>query len=89
MTTVLEVYGRDEARETLLVGWNFPKGWVVQRTNIDVNSEAGTVATGDYQKGDSAVRLLPFCLMLLGIYMPFLPPPTLYRRVYTWDPKAC
>ncbi|CAM9283022.1 unnamed protein product, partial [Phaeothamnion confervicola] len=54
MSPLLEVYGRDTNRETLLVGWNYPSTWIVERPSLDRNSEDGTVATGDYQKGDTA-----------------------------------
>jgi len=54
MKALLEIYGRDQNRETLLVTWNYPNGWITQRPSLDTNSEDGTVATGDYQKGDSA-----------------------------------
>ncbi|CAM9371803.1 unnamed protein product [Scytosiphon promiscuus] len=62
--TLLEGYGKDgelnknslgsSNREPILVTWNYPKGWVVQRPNTDTNKEAGTVSTGDYGRGDSA-----------------------------------
>ncbi|CAM9839871.1 unnamed protein product [Ectocarpus sp. 6 AP-2014] len=61
--TLLEGYGKDGAlknslgssnRDPILVTWNYPKGWIVQRPNTDTNKEAGTVSTGDYGRGDSA-----------------------------------
>eukprot|EP00752_Nemacystus_decipiens_P004820 g4387.t1 len=61
--TLLEGYGKDGGlnaalgssnRDPILVTWNYPKGWIVQRPNTDTNKEAGTVSTGDYGRGDSA-----------------------------------
>eukprot|EP00903_Cladosiphon_okamuranus_P017704 g16303.t1 len=61
--TLLEGYGKDgdlknslgsSNRDPILVTWNYPKGWIVQRPNTDTNKEAGTVSTGDYGRGDSA-----------------------------------
>mmetsp|Transcript_7217 Transcript_7217/g.10758 ORF Transcript_7217/g.10758 Transcript_7217/m.10758 type:complete len:281 (+) Transcript_7217:11-853(+) len=54
MKPLLEIYGRDQSRETYLVTWNYPNGWITQRPSLDTNSEDGTISTGDYQKGDSA-----------------------------------
>lgn len=61
---VLEVYGKAVAAtsenkaattlEPLLVSFNSPNTWLVQRPNIDVNGEDGTISAGDYGKGDSA-----------------------------------
>ena len=61
---VLEVYGKVAAAtednkagvtlDPLLVSFNSPSAWLVQRPNIDVNGEDGTISTGDYGKGDSA-----------------------------------
>ena len=36
----------------------YPSLWVVSRPSIDKNGEEGTISAGDYQKGDSAVRLV-------------------------------
>ncbi|CAN0050848.1 unnamed protein product, partial [Chrysoparadoxa australica] len=55
MSPLLEIYGKDDTRETLLVGWNYPRFWIVERPSQDLNKEAGKLATGDYGKGDSAV----------------------------------
>eukprot|EP00904_Undaria_pinnatifida_P002119 jgi/Undpi1/11908/HiC_scaffold_4.g01607.m1 len=61
--TLLEGYGKDGAlknslgssnRDPILVTWNYPKGWIVERPNTDTNKEAGTISTGDYGRGDSA-----------------------------------
>ncbi|CAM9350650.1 unnamed protein product [Discosporangium mesarthrocarpum] len=54
MSSLLERYGADKNRDPILVSWNFPRGWVVERPNLDNNFEAGTVSTGNYGKGDSA-----------------------------------
>mmetsp|Transcript_6087 Transcript_6087/g.9894 ORF Transcript_6087/g.9894 Transcript_6087/m.9894 type:complete len:280 (+) Transcript_6087:98-937(+) len=62
LTPLLEVYGKVKtdpsissvARERYLVQFCHPSLWVVQRPSITINGEDGTVAAGDYQKGDSA-----------------------------------
>lgn len=61
---VLEVYGKAQAAnnenkattvlDPLVVSFNAPSSWLIQRPNIDVNGEDGTISAGDYGKGDSA-----------------------------------
>ena len=38
----------------ILVEFSHPSNWVQQRTTVNKNGEAGTVAANDYMKGDSA-----------------------------------
>jgi len=56
LTPLLEYYGRDRdgGRERYLVQFAHPSLWIVQKPSITINGEDGTVAAGDYQKGDSA-----------------------------------
>jgi len=56
LSPLLEVYGKDQdnGRSRYLVQFFYPSLWVVQKPSITVNGEDGTIAAGDYQKGDSA-----------------------------------
>ena len=44
----------------------YPSLWVVSRPSVDKNGEEGTISAGDYQKGDSAVRLCANDMIRLG-----------------------
>lgn len=57
--------GRGSIKESMsnpiVVQFSHPKFWVVQRTSVNVNGEAGTVAANDYMKGDTSyLYLLPY-----------------------------
>lgn len=43
-----------ENQNPILVQFCYPSLWVVQRTSVNNNGEAGTIAANDYIKGDSA-----------------------------------
>eukprot|EP01031_Cornospumella_fuschlensis_P033268 gene33268-40249_t len=45
---------REEMRNPILVQFAYPSYWVVQKTSVNVNGEAGTISANDYLKGDSA-----------------------------------
>ncbi|KAJ1438792.1 hypothetical protein B484DRAFT_444381 [Ochromonadaceae sp. CCMP2298] len=51
-------YGRGNNKEAMtnpiLVQFAHPGLWVVQRTSVNLNGEAGTISANEYQKGDSA-----------------------------------
>lgn len=51
-------YGRGNINEAMnnpiLVQFCHPSAWVVMKTSVNVNGEAGTISANDYMKGDSA-----------------------------------
>eukprot|EP01040_Poterioochromonas_malhamensis_P004893 gene4893-5248_t len=55
---VVSEFGRGglttEMKNPILVQFASPNLWVVQKTSVNNNGEAGTISTNDYQKGDSA-----------------------------------
>lgn len=57
-TNLVSEFGRGNIREQmtnpLLVQFAHPSLWVVQKTSVNNNGEAGTISANDYIKGDSA-----------------------------------
>ena len=58
LTPLVSEYGRgsikNKMNNPILVQFFHPGAWVQQRTTVNKNGEAGTVAANDYMKGDSA-----------------------------------
>ena len=42
----------------IVVQFSYPNNWVVQKTSVNVNGEAGTISANDYIKGDSSFFFL-------------------------------
>lgn len=42
----------------IVVQFSYPSNWIVQKTSVNVNGEAGTIAANDYVKGDSSFLFL-------------------------------
>lgn len=53
-TTLLEIYGKAQNREPLLVQFQYPVDWVTILPNIDANGEEGTIQAGQMSAGDTA-----------------------------------
>jgi len=55
---LISEYGRGNIKEAMsnpiLVQFAYPGLWVVQKTSVNNNGEAGTISANDYIKGDSA-----------------------------------
>lgn len=59
---VVSEYGRGNSQSAIknpiIVQFAAPQNWIVEKTNVNANGEAGKIAANDYVRGDSAFMFL-------------------------------